>query len=387
MPRSMCPPDPCSLLSFSILPMELHIQCIQLTCSSDLLEGSHTYHTALSLCLVSKYYHSITTPILYHKLFLAGRSRILQLSQTFRAQPHLAAFVSHALLSDRRPRNTGGNRSRNASSAANQMDDDAELEVPPTLAFEMPRTREARVDRLQRLQSWLTQRSQALSAFRSAVLHILALTSPNLRTLAILLYGHYDRSADSGLSDALAIPYPVLSELTACEATLSLPWSRIVLPSLQSLHLACGTGPSLSAALNAVETSCPGLIRLRFTEPLMDATFTTSLSRVLSQAHDGATRLPADRPGMHMYARPRISRLPIVLQRLVIQPTPFHFRGTQDTQDGPNLFQQLIALAEQFDILKLVPPAPTGFQSERYPLGVAMQDWFGCMRGGQGCKF
>lgn len=119
----------------------------------------------------------------------------------------------------------------------------------------------------------------------------------------------------------------------------------------------------------------------------MDATFTTSLSRVLSQAHDGATRPSADRSGTHMYARPRISRLPIVLQRLIIQPTPFHFRGTQDTQDGPNLFQQLTALAEEFNILELVPPAPTGFQSERYPLGVAMQDWFGCMRGGQGCKF
>ena len=178
------------------------------------------------------------------------------------------------------------------------------------------------------------------------------------------------------------MPFPAQKELTICEASLTLPWARIVLPSLRSLHLAAGVGPSLAAALCSVGNSCPRLARLRLTEPLIDALFTDALSRVLGGP---TTRVYQPITGSSgLYARSPTTRLPTSLARFIIQPTPFHLRGPP-VQEGPNLFQQLTALAEQFNILELVPSAPTNYQSERYPLSAAICDWFDVLSGGRGC--
>lgn len=147
-------------LKFDYLPIEVHTIVFGLACSTDFNAEGHTYRTALSLCLVSRNFYSLAVPVLYRTLLIAGRENVSLLARTLRARPELGECAIHLFLSDR------GRKQETV--------DDSALEVLPSFAFSYPRTREGRVERLQRMQVWLAARAQTLAAFRSAVHDILS---------------------------------------------------------------------------------------------------------------------------------------------------------------------------------------------------------------------
>lgn len=152
-------------MSLEDLPAELLVIVFGFACMADIGSDAHACQTTYSLCLVSRSFYSLAVPILYRTLIVDGRSKTVLLSRTLQTRTELAACAVHLFLSDRgrhSPSFTHGDESGESA-----------LEVLPTFAFEFPRSQEGRVERLQRMQLWLSARAQTLATFRYAIQHIL----------------------------------------------------------------------------------------------------------------------------------------------------------------------------------------------------------------------
>ncbi|KAL5527544.1 hypothetical protein ACEPAG_6345 [Sanghuangporus baumii] len=333
-----------------ILPAELRVAIFELACSADMATGVHSYRTALSLCLVSRCSYSITIPIMYRMLLIDGRTKTSLLSRTFQSRPELGAFAQHVFLSDhsRRPRSPA---------------DDNTLEVLPTFAFEFPGSRKGRVERLQRMKTWLMEREQMLSAFRSAIYHILCVVSPRIQTLSICLYGHYDDKADNGLAGVFTIPFPSLTELTIRDNVQPQPTCKLQLPALERLHLAGGNPPYPFATLETLAESCPCLVHILLTEPFINDEAATMLELLL-RGHSASGSSSAGRP----------RKLVDMLRSLVLKSNlP---ADSQILRDVYRKISNLSIYYSKFTIIRPQPPPNAASSREiRYPLDEALRDW------------
>ncbi|KAL5508093.1 hypothetical protein ACEPAH_5711 [Sanghuangporus vaninii] len=345
-----CIKDLSSRMLLRLLPAELHVTIFELACSADMAADVHSYWTARSLCLVSRHSYSITIPIMYRMLLVDGRTKASLLSRTFQSRPELGAFAQHVFLSDhsRRPRSPA---------------DDNTLEVLPTFAFEFPGSRKGRIERLRRMKTWLTEREQMLSAFRSAIYHILCVVSPRIQTLSICLYGHYDDKADNGLAGVFTLPFPSLTELRIRDNVQPQPNLKLQLPSLERLHLAGGNPPYPFATLGTLAESCPRLAHILLTEPFINDEAATMLELLL-RGHVV--------PGSSSIGRPR--KLVDMLQSLVLKSNL-----PADSQLLREVYKKVSNLSIYYSKFKFIRPQPlpnaAGSREVRYPLDEALRDW------------
>ena len=211
-------------MPFQTLPVELQSMILKLVCSSELDKDNPTYLSALNLCLVSRDFYSLVVHCVYRTLLATGRTRTKLLARTLRSRPDLGKYAVNLFVSDRK---------------VGSDDGDTTLEVLPTFAFEYPGTSEARRERLLRMQAWLEAREHTYMTFRNSIQDILGHYLPQLSrdlseyrfifsifiifleavsrhlvTLSICMYGHYNRSIDQGIEDALLHSFPNLREVS-----------------------------------------------------------------------------------------------------------------------------------------------------------------------------
>lgn len=146
------------------LPSELIEDIFEPACLDELGENGALYHTAYSLCLVSRYFYSLAVPLLYRYIFVAGRFKAQLLAQTLLSRPELGLCATHVLISDRHPQ-------IGPESMLGNTDD--VIESFPSFAFESPRARQTRLVRQQQMQQWLNARTQALGELRASFKAIL----------------------------------------------------------------------------------------------------------------------------------------------------------------------------------------------------------------------
>ncbi|KAI5124773.1 hypothetical protein M0805_005407 [Coniferiporia weirii] len=406
-----------SSLTLGCLPTEIYTIVFELACSADPVADEHDYRTALDLCLVSRRFYSLVVPILYRALLVTGRAKVSLLARTLRARPELGQSTVHLFLSDRVKWAPGAGA---ASHHPNHVDDESSLEVLPSFAFEFPRSREGRVERLQRMQTWLTAHAETLATFRIAVGGILDVLSPRLRTLAICLYRYYMSSADSGLSEALGHPFPSLIELTVREDSQPQPCEQLELPALERVHLAGGNPPHPFMTLGALLSGCPRLSHVRLSEPLINDAAVSALEAALATGdlagggsepdstgsddfdNGGGGQLapPRESNSASAYREPGTASGPPgvggpypprrALERFILEPSSFVLTGTPvGGGAGPeaDVSGRLGSLAARVQALELVvrtPPAG-GKRADRYALDDALRDWCERIEGGAGC--
>lgn len=182
------------------LPFELATDILELACLSDLeayqdqdqvqnkkqTDGGSAvslplYHTARSLCLVSRTFYSLAVPLLYRNVFVAGRVQLARLAHTLKSRPELGSCTVHLVcISDRAVANSGSRLGAGSGSGEdadkdkdNDNDNNIDVDSPPKFAFWFPRSREARQVQQTRMRKWWEARVQVLTEVRASVLTII----------------------------------------------------------------------------------------------------------------------------------------------------------------------------------------------------------------------
>lgn len=343
-------------MSFNDLPCEIHYAI----CEFAQQEGRP------NLILINKYFYELALPIFYRTIYLPSRRRVITFQYTLFRRPELASHIRHILMSDR-------NR------------DDFHVVLPDFIVY-WPQTHTERIARRQRIREWLVERDKELSSFRTALRHILSLTSTQLESLTLLHYEHSIRT----LKDLLTFPYPVLEELTIRGDYPPLP-PNLNLPALKRLHLAAGDMPNPWASFSALTDGCPNLTHLRITEPLSCILSGTVLAQAFEMTfgltpYDPETiAMPSERKpdGTLCFAPP--PQLPCNIKELRLQPYPPEMSAMgMPYPDHTEMMERLHMLEEKTQIFKLISASNENYVLP-YSFEAARNDWVDRMSGGSGC--
>ncbi|TDL29784.1 hypothetical protein BD410DRAFT_41151 [Rickenella mellea] len=330
-------------MPFTSFPPEIHSKIVEFVGEND--DARHV----CAISLVSKYFYEIACPRLYRAVFVAGRDRVGVLARTLLAKPNIAQHIHHLFLSD-----TG----RGGPLVG--------VEDIPDVAFELPRTQQARIERRQRLQAWLATREEHLLAFKRMVHDILSIVAPQLHTLTILQYAPCEPHLNI-LRDAFEVPFPQLRELTLRGSYPDFGRSD-AWPVLERLHMAAADSAVCEpmASLTAISNH-PHLTHIRITQARM---FDPSFLKLIFGL-GGIEQFPLREPPPPC--------LPPSLRRFIVQPD--EGEPKLPLQDQTQMMQKLTDIAHAVDMFCLVAPE----SNPPYPSERATNEWRDRMAGGEGC--
>lgn len=385
-------------MPFQTLPVELQSMILKLVCSSELDKDIPTYLSALNLCLVSRDFYSLVVHCVYRTLLATGRTRTKLLARTLRSRPDLGKYAVNLFVSDRK---------------VGSDDGDTTLEVLPTFAFEYPGTSEARRERLLRMQAWLEAREHTYMTFRNSIQDILEAVSRHLVTLSICMYGHYNRSIDQGIEDALLLhSFPNLRELVVRDNTHPQPCKEPKLPALVRLHLAGGNLPQPFSGLATIIQGSPNLTHIRVTEPfineeaikLLKAVFAISETSQATNNGKSAEQLKSAKereyPRLEFSSRSGSESLETAaatmttnaphfterIERFILTPSPYALFAAGGDVMVLEVLNGLEALKSRIPAFELLAPAFLGRnRKERYPIDEALHDFIECVMNRDGC--
>ncbi|KAF8186307.1 hypothetical protein BJ912DRAFT_469261 [Pholiota molesta] len=245
------------------LPTELHAYICQTACVDD---GA----TIRSLNRVSKYFHEVSRPYLYHNVSAFGIDQVMTLLERLERTPAQMRCIRHLFLSDT-----------------------ASSESTPTPPSAPPSSPPARLTDIQ------TQ----------AVARLIALAAPTLASLALV--AHAPLSSTALIARVFRTSFPALRRL-AVAGFYPFPSAAGRFPALRHLRLSGNRNPHGLLQMGALEDTFPGLETLAIAGLGAAGGFVIELEEAL------AGREGAD--GLGAFAVP--TNLPRTLREITLQAAP-----------------------------------------------------------------